>query len=321
MVGDLSLKNDNINGSIEICCDGFDKDCVGIPTSKNFDDGKLSFRQLRSKARKESSIGKRLRKSLQIGKVQNNLAKLNGIFKCATSKYLSNISEGLSYILRQHLGQSESNGKAIGFLSYEDGYGFCCGFTECTPDEATSRDYLLHKDHGLCVTVIEILGKCYILLQNEETSLEICLLELERLPEENMNASVKHRLHVNATLKSILSSLDNEYDRMALKAVLFTPHSRSETYNFGIKPDSTVQFISKVMSDILRVRTQEKIKTVESKIQAIDHKLEKQSAMLLENRKCDIENEQNALKERLDHLKLLKENDTVLHKGKQKKQS
>ena len=153
MVGDLSLKNDNINGSIEISCDGFDKDCVGIPTSKNFDD-------------------------------------------------------------------------------------------------------------------------------------------------------------------------------------VFTLHSRSETYNLGIKPDSMVQFISKVMSasdecekaltevtDILRVRTQEKIKTVESKIQAIHHKLEKQSAMLLENRKCDIENEQNALKERLDHLKLLEVNDTVLHKGKQKKQS
>ena len=51
--------------------------------------------------------------------------------------------------------------------------------------------------------------------------------------------------------------------------------------------------------------------TVENKIQAIDHKLEKQSAMLLGNRKCDIENEQNALKERLDHLKLLEVNDTV----------
>lgn len=317
--------NDNMNGSIEISCDGFDRDCVDIPSSKNVDEGKLSFSQLRSKARKESSIGKRLRKSLQTCKVRNNLAKLEGLLKCATSKSLSNILEGLLYILRQLLAQSESNGKAIGFLSFENAYGFYCGFIECTPDEANFRDHLLHKDHGLCVIVTEILGKRHILLQNEETSLEDFLLELERLAEENMNASVKHRLHLNsATLKSILNSLDTEYDRMALKAVLFTLHSRSETYNLGIKPDRAVRFISKVMSasdesekalaeatDILQVRTQEKIKAVENKIQAIDHKLEKQSAMLSENRKCDIENEQNALKERLDHLKLLEVNDTV----------
>ena len=87
--------------------------------------------------------------------------------------------------------------------------------------------------------------------------------------------------------------MDTEYDRMALKAVVFTLHSRSETYNLGIKPDRAVQLISKVMSvsqesekalteaaDILQVRMQEKIKKVENKIQDIDHKLKKQSAML-----------------------------------------
>ena len=60
-----------------------------------------------------------------------------------------------------------------------------------------------------------------------------------------MNASVKHCLHLNA---AILNSLDTEYNRMALKAVVFTLRSRSETYNLGIKPDRAVQFISKVMS-------------------------------------------------------------------------
>ncbi len=117
--------------------------------------------------------------------------------------------------------------------------------------------------------------------------MKVFLLELERL-EENMNASVKHRLHLNAaTLNSILNSLDTEYDRMARKAVVFALHSRSETYNLGIKPDRAVQFISKVMSasdesekalaeaaDIFQVKTQEKIKKVENKIQAIDDKLE-----------------------------------------------
>ncbi len=293
-----------MHGSCEISCDGFDQGRVDIPSLKSIDEGKLSFSQLRSKTRKESSVGRQVRKSLQTCKVRNNLAKLEGLLKCATCKSLSNILEALLYILGQLLARSESNSKAIGFLSFKDAYGFYCGFIDSTPEEANFRDHLLHKDHGLCVVVTEILGKRYILLQNEEISLEDFLLELERLDEENMNASVKHRLHLNAaTLNSILNSLDTEYDRMALKAVVFTLHSRSEMYNLGIKPDRAVQFISKVLSasdesekalaeaaDIFQVKTQEKIKKVENKIQAIDHKLEKQSALLSENRKCDIEN-------------------------------
>ena len=98
------------------------------------------------------------------------MAKLEGLLKCATSKSLSNILEGLLYVLRQLLAQSESNGKAVGFLSFEDAYGFYCGFIDSTPDEANFCDHL-HKDHGLCVTVTGILGKRYILLQNEEISI------------------------------------------------------------------------------------------------------------------------------------------------------
>ena len=64
-------------------------------------------------------------------------------------------------------------------------------------------------------------------------------------------------------------------------------------------------------ADILQVRMQEKIKKVENEIQDIDHKLEKQLAMLSENRKGDIENEKIVLKGRLDNLKLLEVNDTV----------
>ena len=143
-------KNDNMNGSCEISCDdGFDQDCVDIPSLKSVDEGKLFFSQLRSKSRKESSIGKQIRKSLQTCKVWNNLAELEGLLKCATSKSLSNILEGLLYILRQLLAHSESNGKAAGFLSFEDVYGFYCGSIDSTPDEANFCDHLLHKDHGL----------------------------------------------------------------------------------------------------------------------------------------------------------------------------
>jgi len=34
---------------------------------------------------------------------------------------------------------------------------------------------------------------------------------------------------------------------MALKAVIFAIHSRAETYNLGINPDTAVTFLSKVL--------------------------------------------------------------------------
>ena len=166
---------------LEVDCDGSDKDCVDIASTKSGEE-KLSFSQLRSRARKESSIGKHLRKSLQTCKVGNNLAKLEGLLKCAEAqkpKTLPNILRGLLYILRQLLAQSQSNGKAIGFLPFEDAYGFYCGFFDSPPDEPEFHDHLLHGEHGLGVIVTEVLGKRYVLLQNDEVSIEDFLLELE----------------------------------------------------------------------------------------------------------------------------------------------
>lgn len=120
--------------------------------------------------------------------------------------------------------------------------------------------------------------------------------------------------------------MDTEHDRMVLKAVVFALHSRSETYNPGIKPDRAIHFLSKVISvsdeckkalevavDIFHLRTWERIEKVQEKIEAIDHKVEKQSALLSEKRKCDMEGE-NALKERLENLQSLQRNDVSTHR-------
>lgn len=62
---------------------------------------------------------------------------------------------------------------------------------------------------------------------------------------------------------------------------------------------------------IFQLRTRKRIEKVESKIQVIDHKLEKKLALLSEKRKCDIEGEKNALKERLENLQSLQKNDSA----------
>ena len=49
-------------------------------------------------------------------------------------------------------------------------------------------------------------------------------------------------------LNKILNSMDTEYDCMALKAVIFALHLRSQTYQLGIKPDRAVSFLSNVLT-------------------------------------------------------------------------
>ena len=58
--------------------------------------------------------------------------------------------------------------------------------------------------------------------------------------------SSTERLKLTAdVLERVLSSMDTEYDRNALKGILFTFLSRSEIYSLGVKPDRAVKFLSK----------------------------------------------------------------------------
>ena len=280
-----------------------------------------TYSKSRSKLRKESSIGKQLRKSLQTCKVGNNLAKLEGVLKSTTSKAESTILNGLLYVFQQLLAKSNRSNQALGFLPFEDAYGLYCGFFESCPDEVQFRDHLLHQEHGLCIIITEVYNKRFILLQSENFSLEEFLFELEGLRNEHSLA--EHRFHLNAaSLNSILHSMDTQYDCMALKAVIFALHSRSETYNLGIKPDRAVQFLSKVVSasdecekaelaadHIFQSKMQERIENVTRKIQDVEWKLGKQSVLLSEKRKSDVEGEKNALEERLENLQSLERND------------
>ena len=109
---------------------------------------------------------------------------------------------------------------------------------------------------------------------------------------------------------------------MALKAVIFALHSRSQTYELGIKPDRAVNFLSKVLTvadesenafkaaeDIMKLRTRKGIENVEKKIQNLDTKLAK--SLLSERWKCELEGEKDALTERLAKLKDLEKNESA----------
>ena len=82
-----------------------------------------------------------------------------GDCSCTDSKLLGKILNGLIYILNHLLAQCRHSSKPIGFISFEDAYGLYCGFFNSSPEEASFRDHLLHRDHGLCVIITEVFGK------------------------------------------------------------------------------------------------------------------------------------------------------------------
>ena len=240
-----------------------------------------------------------MQKSLQSCKVANNLAKLEGLLKVTKSTSKAKIIQGLLYVLRQLLVKKTGGKKVIGFLTFHDAYDLYCGFMDSTiPEKANFRDHLLDEDHGLCVYIATICKTRFVILQNEITDIGQFFLELEHIEDEaERDVSVRYFLD-EKSLSKIISSMDTEYDRMALKAVIFAVHSRTETYNLGTKPDRVVTFLSKVhfaceesektlqeAADVLQVRTCDSIKKLENKVQSIDQKIEKQQHFLSEKRR------------------------------------
>ena len=156
------------------------------------------------------------------------------------------ILDGLLYILRQLLA-SYDGGKAFGYLPYSEAHGIFCGFMERETEDKEFRDHLLNEEYGLCVFVTTVLNTRYIILQNETVDTGKFLLELEcLLSKEQDNFS---RFDLNAdSLKRVLQSMDTEYDKTVLKAMIFASASRKKVYELGIKPENAVGFLNKVVN-------------------------------------------------------------------------
>lgn len=86
-----------------------------------------------------------------------------------------------------------------------------------------------------------------VVLQNNITDIELFLEELERMlkdEEGNKRLSSGHFFLDATSLSKLISLMDTESDRMALKAVLFAIHLRAETAKLGIKPERAGEFLS-----------------------------------------------------------------------------
>lgn len=161
-----------------------------------------------------------------------------------------------------------------------------------------------------------------MVLENEFTHIGCFLNELI-LDQDAPSSSERLKLTADA-LESVLSSMDTEYDRNALKGILFTFLSTSEIYELGVKPDRAVNFLSKTLQaseevenaqvaakDMILLRLIERNGKIQEKINEIDRKLQKDGDLLSEKRRADMIQQKEALLERKEHTESVKNQNTV----------
>ena len=142
----------------------------------------------------------------------------------------------------------------------------------------------------------------YVILENDLTDIEWLLKDLEEC----------------SNLRSIINSMDTEFDRNALKAVLFATRSRKDIVYLGIKEDRAVNFLRKTVTtaaecenalvaaeDLLNIRYSRKRKLINEEIDRIDAKIARLGDLLPDARKKDLVTEKETLLERAGNTKKL----------------
>ena len=123
----------------------------------------------------------------------------------------------------------------------------------------------------------------YVILENDSTDIGWLLQDVE--VSNDSNIKLRYQL-TSSNLKVIIDSMDTEFDKNALKAVLFTTRSRKDIEDLGIKADRAVKFLRNTIStseecenallaaeDMLNIRLTQKKELIDQKIKQIDDKI------------------------------------------------
>ena len=114
--------------------------------------------------------------------------------------------------------------------------------------EALNKDILLHPETGLNVVIVThpVTLERFVVLNDPSCDVSMFLNHFtkEFLPgDENAD---QLRLD-QETVSALLKSMDTEYDRSILRAIIALLHTRSETVNLGIDPTLARRKIKEVI--------------------------------------------------------------------------
>ena len=225
-----------------------DENVLTKPTVEIQRNVSTAWQERRAKIRSASKSGEKIRVSMQKLELQDVNQKLEGLLNidyAAVSKRA--IYAGLLYVLHELTSTDQISGKLKGILPFQEGYELyssAFGPELSNPDPRNFRDNLLSDDIGLPVVVFMVKNVSYVALDPGCNVVRFLDLFINDEAEEQ-----EARFDLDArSLKTIIDSMETEYDRSVVRAIITTMCTRSEIYNLGIKPQVAVASLERILT-------------------------------------------------------------------------
>ena len=211
--------------------------------------GSISWTRRRSKIRNCCQVNETVRVSLQTLNAFDVAKRLAGIAEKNDSKHLRRTRQitGLIHVLNELTALADPRyGKSKGVLPFQEAYELFYSAFEPelpVPDRHNFRDVLLSEEFGLPVAVFTWNNVRYIVLNPEKWNI-VRLLDV--FCEDR---SSENRFDLDAeSLSTIIDSMESEYDKSVLRAVLAATSTRSELYDLGLKPEAAIKNLETVLA-------------------------------------------------------------------------
>ena len=187
------------------------------------------------------------------------------------------------------------HGTVKGFMTFEEALSIYLDAAEKPLSEEREddtktcfRDMLLHPEHGLrCLIYTHVSGQRYIVLDNDEMDIAgflMALIKAEDQAEREMKLLVFGKFTYEI-VNNAGNSMDTEYDRNVLKAILSRLLDNKALHNVGIRPDLARKKLTHLeevwtelghaqiaAEDMLKLRINSKTDKIESELKVLEIK-------------------------------------------------
>lgn len=208
----------------DINIDNFNSE-LNVSYSERKQNIRQTFSEKRTEKRKQQTIYSEIRVSLQECDIVEDLRlKYYGLLNSTKSKFRFRSLLGLTSVLDF----LDING----YILYDDAYEIYCSFFETSPDKALFRDTILENDIGLpiCYFTHPTNNRKYICIRSSNTPIEktlkMLLLDFKLAQEEKSAFDIPCE-----TIKSIIGTIETEFDKTCLSVVLGSMCSNQKMYS------------------------------------------------------------------------------------------
>ena len=273
----------------------------------------LTWAQRRSGLREKSTVGKFVRSSLQGLNHEDVLLKLETNINNGKG-YARASAQGLRAIMETMLHGSQF------YMLFKEAFHIYSSFFETYKDEEAFRDILLHPETGLNVVIVThpvTLERIVVLNNNPSCDVSMFLNHFTQEFLSGDENADQMRLD-QETASALLKSMDTEYDRSILRAIIALLHTRSETVNLGIDPTLARRKINEVIEvaeecrmsivaseDIVTLRLKDRLKRIDAEIEGKKTVLEKKRETWPLKRLSDLEESLSHLEDRKEEVNRL----------------